>query len=400
MQNIFTTWQDVHSKLKNKKIAIFGAGNIADKTIRRLPIKPDVIFDNSENIQDSIVSELLVKAPDQSVNDYFVIITTTSFREVSAQLSELGMGQDQYIVSPILNDLRIIDELENVHCDLIVASGGAPATDDYMKSGGGVYHVSVMGGEVSIDKKFNGSFHSLIEIEGNYFSVDDTRGFVKFDREFNIIATWPGISSARGHGLSFDPVRKHFFMSCSYLDKVLELDENFEVVQEYPLSLKANMGNGPHHHTNDCLVIGDSLYVSMFSETGNWKKDIFDGVVVEFDIETGRKIGTPIIGLWMPHSVALIDGSLTVLDSLRGGLLKNNSSVIGQFPGFMRGLDYDGQFYYIGQSKNRNFSKSIGASNNISIDNGVVIFDEISKVSRTIHLSNKISEIHAVKKIN
>lgn len=399
MKNIFTTWQDVHSKLKGRKIAIWGAGNIADKTIRRLPTTPDIIFDNSENIQGTTVNGLTVNAPDASAKNYFIIITTTSFREVSKQLLELGLPEDQFIVSPVLNDLRIIDELEAIQCDLIVASGGAPATDDHSKSGGGIYHIAVRGTEARIDKKFNGSFHSLIEVDDAYFAVDDIRGFVKFDREFNILKTWPGIKSARGHGLSYDPERQHFFMACSYLDKVLELDQEFTVVREFLLSIKADKGTGPHHHTNDCLVIGDSLYVSMFSETGNWKRDIFDGAVIEFDIDSGEKVGTPIKDLWMPHSILFIDGSLTILDSLRGGLLKNNASVVGQFPGFMRGLDYDGQFYFIGQSKNRNFSKSIGISKNISIDNGIIIFDEVSKVSRTIHLSGQISEIHSVKKL-
>ena len=134
----------------------------------------------------------------------------------------------------------------------------------------------------------------------------------------------------------------------------------------------------------------------MFSLTGNFKNDIFDGVVLEIDIPTGRILSPVITDLWMPHNICMFNGSLTVLDSLRGGLLQNNAQVIGRFPGFTRGLDSDGVYYYIGQSKNRNYSKTIGISKNISIDTAIIVFDEHTKVSRSIQLPPKLSEIHSV----
>ena len=96
----------------------------------------------------------------------------------------------------------------------------------------------------------------------------------------------------------------------------------------------------------------------------------------------------------MPHNITFIDGSLTVLDSLRGQLKQHNASVIGEFPAFTRGLAHDGVYFYIGQSRNRNFSKYMGLSKNISIDSGVIIFDPITKLSTTLNLPRGISEIH------
>ncbi len=98
----------------------------------------------------------------------------------------------------------------------------------------------------------------------------------------------------------------------------------------------------------------------------------------------------------MPHNIKKIDGGFTILDSLRGKLLSNNMQEIVKFSGFTRGLDHDGIFYYIGQSRNRNFSKNLGVSNNISIDAGIIIFDEISKVSRFLQLPPRLSEIHSI----
>ena len=123
---------------------------------------------------------------------------------------------------------------------------------------------------------------------------------------------------------------------------------------------------------------------------------MFYNLNIEFNIVTKELVGPVVSDLWMPHNIKLIDGSLTLLDSLRGYLLTNNAQVVGEFPAFTRGLDHDGSYYYIGQSKNRNYSKNLGLSKNISIDAGIVVFDEFTKVSRFLQLPPKLSEIHSI----
>ena len=49
--------------------------------------------------------------------------------------------------------------------------------------------------------------------------------------------------------------------------------------------------NTPVHHLNDCIAFGGSIFVSMFSLTGNWKQDVFDGGVLEIDIVSGDVVG-------------------------------------------------------------------------------------------------------------
>jgi hypothetical protein len=98
----------------------------------------------------------------------------------------------------------------------------------------------------------------------------------------------------------------------------------------------------------------------------------------------------------MPHNIQLINGSIHILNSLQGQLLTNNLQVVGEFPAFTRGLDYDGVYYFIGQSRNRNYTKNLGVSKNISIDAGIIIFDEQTKASRFLQLPPKISEIHSI----
>ena len=162
------------------------------------------------------------------------------------------------------------------------------------------------------------------------------------------------------------------------------------------ISNKFKYNKSASHHCNDCEYSNNHLYVSMFSETGNWKKDVYDGCILEIDL-IKKKINQSICqNLWMPHNPKIINGSFYVNDSLRGNLLGNNFNVCGSFPAFTRGLDYDGNFFYIGQSKNRNFSKNIGLSNNISIDAGITVFDEKTKISKFLQVSPRISEIHSI----
>lgn len=398
MNDKFSSFQQVNKMSSGREVCLFGAGNIAHKTLRKLNCAVSCIYDNSANLWETEQVNLTVKNPNELSNDKedrFFIICTTSFIEVSNQLSDLGyVSGEDFIVSPILNDLRVIDELESVNVRLLLSSGTQPNDDPL--TGGGLYCLHINGLQHNVEKVLSGSCHSIVKQGDHFLTVDDERGIIRVDSEFKteILTELP--QGSRGHGLSYHADSDTYFVACSYLDTVVRFNNQFEQIQTYPLSNKAGKEGGPFHHTNDCLTLGNSLYVSMFSRTGNWKRDVFDGVVLEFDIETGKEIGVVIDDLWMPHNIAFTDGSLTVLDSLRGGLVRNNAQTVGRFPAFTRGLDNDGVYHYIGQSRNRNFSKNLGNSLNISIDTAVVIFDETTKVSRTIQLPSTISEIHSI----
>ena len=134
----------------------------------------------------------------------------------------------------------------------------------------------------------------------------------------------------------------------------------------------------------------------MFSSTGNWKLDKFDGCIAEFDINSGQRLPDVETNLYMPHNIKIINGSIHVLDSLPGHLRFNNLAVQGTFPAFTRGLGYSNGLYYVGQSKNRNFSRVIGLSNNVSIDCGIIVYDPELKVSRFLQLPYAIGEVHTI----
>jgi len=136
--------------------------------------------------------------------------------------------------------------------------------------------------------------------------------------------------------------------------------------------------------------------VSMFSISGNYNKEFYDGTILEINTSDFTKKNILTNKLWMPHNISFFDNSLHVLNSFRGELLAFNMSVIGKFPAFARGLDFKDGYYYVGQSRNRNFSKLLGNSLNTSIDSGIIIFESKNKLSRFLQLHPKLSEIHSI----
>jgi hypothetical protein len=394
----FTTIQDLNKQSKNRSILLFGAGPIAEKTARKFKkLHVAAIADNAKNLWGKMELGVEILAPNMitDLDNVYVVICTTSFAEVSSQLKGYGLkNQVDYCVSPLLNDLRIIDDLENISTSMLFTSGSPKNSNP--KFGGGIYKLSVCGDEWEHQKVFSGNCYGLIKFGKNYISVDTDLGIFEFDEDFNILRSKTLPKGIRAHGVQYSENLDCFCVVGSYFDGVIILNSDFDVIDEISLSYKKTRYGTPKHHCNDCLIVGDSLYVSMFSKTGNWQNDVFDGCVMEYDLKTKSEVGPIVQNLWMPHNIQMINGSLHILNSLHGQLLTNNLQVIGEFPAFTRGLDYDGIYYFIGQSRNRNYSKNLGVSKNISIDAGIIVFDEITKASRFLQLPPKISEIHSI----
>jgi hypothetical protein len=392
----FSSFGDIQSHSKGKELVLFGTGNIASKTLCKLHKKPSFIVDNNSQIWGERQYELDILDPaslQEMQTRCLVIVCSTSFREIVAQLKSMGFSDAAVFVSPVLNDLRALDDLENHSGSLLLAAGLAPEEGP---GGGGLYHVQFSAEKTTVEKVYSGKCHSIVKKDDVYLVVDCNFGLVRFDKQFRLLEKYALPERYRVHGLAYSEQTKCYYMGCSHSDVIVKLNEDFSFSDEIRLSDKFEKTGEAAHHFNDTLIIGNSLYQSMFSVTGNWKKEVFDGGIVEFDIDTEQPVGVLHNNLWMPHSIGLFDGSLTILDSLRGNLLTNNFQTQGSFPGFTRGLDYDGRYFYIGQSKNRNYSKTIGVSNNISIDTSVIIFNPVNKISKSISLPHFVPGIHVV----
>ena len=385
------------SGLSGRAFVLFGSGNIAGKTVRSLP-KGSVgfIVDNSVSLQGKKYKGLEVENPAMlNKTDHVVLICSTAVSAISDQLDSMNFIENQdYFISPVINDLLAIDEIENIVSEFYFTSGTAAVKNS--EYGGGLYKCVVKGNEVSLEKAYSGPCYGAVKINDHIYFVDTDAGIFSLSKDGNLIKRTALPSGARAHGISFNEDNKNFYITCSYLDAILEYSSDFELLKTFRLSDKIDKNNEPMHHCNDNYSVGNSLYVSMFSSTGNWKVDKFDGCIAEFDISSGKRLPDVETGLYMPHNIQIINGSMHILDSLPGHLRFGNLQVQSTFPAFSRGLDCYGGYYYVGQSKNRNYSRVIGLSNNISIDCGVIIWDPSLKVSRFLQFPNAIGEIHSI----
>lgn len=383
---------------QKNRIVLFGAGYIAEKTFKKIMTPSIRVVDNSINMQGSARAKLggaVVESPSSlSVND-FVIICSTALDAIRNQLTEIGLKENEnFSASPLLDNYIAIEKLEKFNCRFIFSSGSAPASN----YGGGLYLGEVSKGDFKFKRLHSGFTYGMVQTKYGVYFVDTDEGIFQYDDEKGIVSKIADLpADSRAHGISYNEDYDHFYVSCSNLDAVIEFSSDFRELRRFSMSGKKVHTGNPHHHINDNCSYGDSLFVSMFSSTGNWKEGIFDGVVTEFCLKEGVRKTDVIRNLYMPHNVVNLNDGLCVLDSLRGHLLASNGEVSGTFPGFTRGVDFDGELYLIGQSKNRNYSKVVGLSNNISIDCSIILFDPKRKVSRSFQLPLGIGEIHSIK---
>ena len=100
----------------SRNIVLFGGGIIAKKTIRKLSRnKIRCIVDNASVEHGAKVDDILITSPEKLLKDDFIIITSSSVTEISNQLISIGFQENKdFCISPILNELLAIQELENL----------------------------------------------------------------------------------------------------------------------------------------------------------------------------------------------------------------------------------------------------------------------------------------------
>jgi len=388
---------DNNNTPKDKKIIFFGAGTIVKKFVNNYN-KSKILFlvDNNKKLWGSKYEGIDVQSPDElkkiKYKDITLVIMTTSFIEVIKQVKNINKNL-KITVSHYLKDLINIEYLQYLKKKIVISSG-LPANKNKI-SGGGLYEIKLDGENWSTKKVYSGTVHGVIKYNGGFAISDSINSIILLDKNYKIKKKGSFPLNTRAHGIAFDDVSKNFYIACSNTDSVKVFDTSFNLVQTISISNKFKKYNSPQHHINDIFIKNQNLYICMFSLSGNSKNNIYDGGVYEIDLKNINNIKTIYGNLYMPHSIKFINGSFAILDSLKGDLIVG-SQKIASFPGFSRGLSFDENFYYVGQSRNRNYSIINQNKNNISIDNSVLIYDPKNKFSRNLYLPNSISEIHEV----
>ena len=403
MNNLeYLSFTQIDKFCNNKNLILFGAGLISEKLCKRLKTKPTLIVDNSSNLWGELQEGIRIESPEKlkpyNSGEVFIVVCSTSYSEIKEQIMRYGFSEKlDFTISPLLKDILVIFEIENLTKEIVFTSGSPKINNPLF--GGGVYKLILEADIWKYEKKFSGHTYGILEKNDHLIMTDANEGILVFDKTLKLIERFALPSGLRAHGIDFSEKHDVYVIASSEQDAVIFLDSKFNVIDKVNFSYKKAQSKKAEHHCNDLHIVGESIYVSMFSVTGNYKKEVYDGGILEIDIPSREIKHTLSNNLSMPHNVKFYDDSMHVLNSLKGELLYDNFSLKGEFPAFTRGLDYDGLYYYIGQSRNRNFSKSIGLSNNISIDAGIIIFDPKTKLSRFLQVHPKLAEIHSIHTI-
>ena len=375
----------------------FGVGQIAEKEIAA-GISPEAIFDNNAELHGSQFLSFNVLNPDDILGISFdkVVICSSSITDIVTQLKEIGVSADKIEISSFIGNMARTFALEQYRFKGFVSSG-LPSTTRSLK-GGGIYAVEELEDSVVVKKVYEGNTHGMIYSDGNLIFTCQGVGIVIYQIDSaQVLKVVPVPVGFRPHGVR--EINGHFFVACSSADRILQITSDGDVVKEYPLSNKIDTTTTAQHHVNDLYVTDDFIYASMFSISGNWKRGVFDGGVVEIDRRTGEVVPM-ITNLKMPHNITSYDGVFYVLDSYRGRICGYDSGSLGSLGGFVRGLDFNDEFLIVGESKNRNISKLESRNMFSSIDTRITVIDPASKASRSISLPRGLSEIHSVIAIN
>jgi hypothetical protein len=80
---------------------------------------------------------------------------------------------------------------------------------------------------------------------------------------------------------------------------------------------------------------------------------------------------------------------------MRGIVSDTTWRVMAQFSGFIRGIAYDGMYYYLGQSAHRYIDRRDRTANNISLDTGIFLVDAAHKVTKFFSIP-ELTDINSV----
>lgn len=395
MAELWQNWQEFNQTIQGKKIIFFGvAENWFKKTFQSS--RPDLVYivDNDETKQQQktyLVKELgalvEVKPPrvlKEKAGDEYIVITSGAYASIIPELLAMGFraGAD-FCCSPALNNLKVVADFEACKTKLLICSPDHKIyseLDQKSGIGGGLYLYDLA--TRSATKLLEGSFHQIVPKGDEYVIVDENKGAFVLDNDWHVKHEFGFEPNAVFHGLVYDEARQLIFLSASGLDKIVVYDaRDYAHATDIAISPKTKF-QSDQHHVNDLCIRGTYLYVTLFSHSGAYKQGIYDGGVLEINLDDYNERHVLVRDAWMPHNPKFINNELYYLDSMNSRLYRGTREVIGEFSGFLRGLDFDGRFFYIGQSESRVFDELKGLKNYISLNAGFYLFDPDSKAGR------------------
>lgn len=262
---------------------------------------------------------------------------------------------------------------------------------------GGLFYVDFRQGLVR--KVGHGNYRGMIKHQDGYLAALQT-GLVKHNAAFEVVAYAP-VGDLDLHGVA--RWTDHYCL-------VTETNRNAVGIYEIATldrvgEIRLNPADVDQFHMNDIAVDGDSLLLSMFSPTPGWRTAVAEnqGVIAAIDLREINPTGDNRLdgglhvvkhNLYMPHSIAVIDGQPAYCDSMNfRAMLGQNTIFRGQ--GFTRGLAKFYSTLFVGQSVLRHLDRaSRGAQQEIALDGGLFVLNQRTASRRFIPLP--VSQVYHI----
>lgn len=387
---------------QNEVLIYFGSSEIALRTAKKFGL-PSWSVDNSPALWGGSIGSLNDIRSPETLRDIAirakVIVCSASESEIRHQLAELGVPEENIVLSPYARSVAPAEKLNELKLSVLVASGG-PSSNS-ISSGGGIYLLSIDGGSIVQEKIFHSSSHGIVEIGSGKLIASTDSGLVEIQhQEDNNVVPFSSLPSGlRPHGLTINSSSGNIVVVGNGNDSLLTFSENGILIEAQPVLRGRKESGTPVHHINDIAYSNGALYLSMFSFTGSWQSGAYDGGIYALDSESLDPLGPVVSGANMPHSVTFRDGELWFCDSLPGFLTKGNKEFELAYPTFARGLDFRDDIAIVGASRNRNQRDHLLESGTQirEVSSGFYVTLMNSGLSRFIPLDGLIPEVHALK---
>lgn len=399
--NLFLDWSEVEARItiSGKKVALYGRSeDWVHKALTKLTLRPEVIIDRNSNYHNDLFYDIRVRPIEDLANpkDFFFVITAGDYEGIVDGLESLGLsaGSD-FSCSPDFRDYRLIKDFYDFSKRVVISCSDYNDQTRARSSslGGGLFLFDME--ETSLIKVVEGSFRQIELVGDLVYAVEYVIGELwVLDRELKVLDKWklPGTNIC---GLAYDKNRNIAYSANAGNDQIYITDLSANGVLLETLNCFSRPGAKRESHVNDLVVSDDKLFVSCFSVSGNYKFGVFDGGVLQVDLMSQEVVGPLISGLWKPHSPRVIDGSLMVLDSMRGDLVYGTGERLN-IGGFVRGLDVADNLYFIGQSQDMYISDRLSKGSAIPVDPGFYVVDKASLASRFYPLP-KLMNVHDLR---
>lgn len=251
-------------------------------------------------------------------------------------------------------------------------------------SDGGLYLINLTKKSYSQVKLLDGDFRGIGKYNENYVIATDTQGIILLDNDFKVINSTNYNDAPDYHGLTIHNNNAYVVETRRNTIGIYNLPD-LDRVDEIRMSMEEN----DVFHVNDLIIKDDNLFLSMFSNYGEWRKSsIYSGVIISFPLNNTEK---PVVlqrNLKYPHSIVVQGNNLLYCNSANFEV-KENNQVIYKGTGFTRGLALKSDMIYIGQSESRNVEDVRNDNNNISLDCGVIAFNRKERISKFIPLPSE-----------